>query len=259
MKKVIVLSAFLAMVCALAGRAMAESINSIETTGGTGTVRTLDNGAVVTAILSQPGTFNGKTYTSWSFMANDGTGSMVVYSTLAGLGYTPTVGDAITATGTYSPYHQIPEMGTVTSILANSSGNVVPPPTVTTIPAINQSTLPFSIAGYMLELDNVTISGQTGTFGITNSPAGAAITDGSGNSMTFYYWPTSYSTANVNLFGEAVPTGPVDMTGFVSVYGTTAEFSPMTITPVPEPATLVLLAAGGACALALRGLRRHAR
>ncbi len=259
MKKLIVLSAFLALICALAGSAMAESVNSIETTGGTGTVRTLDNGAVITTILSQPGSFNGKTYTSWSVLANDGTGSMDVFGTMPG-GYTPTVGDAITATGTYSPYHQIPELGTVTSIVANSSGNAVPSPTVTTIPAINVPTLPFSVAGYMLELDNVTISGETGNFGITNSPAGAMITDGSGNSMTFYYWPTSYSTANVNLFGKAVPTGPVDMTGFVSVYNGVAEFSPMNITaPVPEPSTLVLLAAGGACALALRSLRRRAR
>jgi hypothetical protein len=67
--------------------------------------------------------------------------------------------------------------------------------------------------------------------------------------------------ANANLDGMAIPTGPVNMTGFVSVYGSgataDAEFSPISITaaPVPEPGSLVLLASGIAAA-AMMFLRR---
>ena len=108
-------------------------------------------------------------------------------------------------------------------------------------------TLPFSVAGYLFELDDVTISGISGTFGTANLTG--TITDGSGNSMTLYYWPTSYSVENANLAGTAIPTGAVNMTGFVSVYSGVAEFTPMTITAVPEPGTLVLLVAGLAAAV----------
>jgi hypothetical protein len=133
----------------------------------------------------------------------------------------------------------------LTAISAVSSGNAVPAPTVITIPDINVAVTPQNLEGYMLELDNVTISGQPGPLDGSNSPAGAKITDGSGNNMTFYYWPTSYSVANANLTGMAVPTGPVNMTGFVSVYSGTAEFTPMTITSVPEPSVVALLVLAG--------------
>ena len=129
-KLVMVLVACGALTCFMAGSAMAVDVNAIEV-GGTGTY-TLDGGSgtapVVTNILSQPGTVNGKTYTSWSFLVQDQSGSSDIYGTLAGLGYTPTVGDAINATGTYSPYHQIPELGTLTAISCVSSGNSVPVP-----------------------------------------------------------------------------------------------------------------------------------
>ena len=97
------------------------------------------------------------------------------------------------------------------------------------------ATEPFTTAGYMLELDNVTIGGISGAFGVANLTG--TITDSGSNSMTLYYWPTSYSVANANLFGQAIPTGPVNMTGFVSVYNSVAEFTPMTVTVVPEPGT----------------------
>ena len=260
MRKLIVLSAFAALLCALAGSAMAENIAMMES-GGTGTC-TIDSSPVITTILSRPGTFDGKTYGTWSFLAQDGTGSMDVYGgSLTGLNYTPAVGDAINVSGTYSPFHQLPELQTLTAISAVSSGNAVPPPTPATISEINGTTEPENRAGYYLELDNVQISGISGTFGIANLTG--TITDQGGNSMTLYYWPTSYSVPVANLGGTAIPTGLVNMTGFVSVYttpGSTGEFTPMTITAaVPEPATLALLAAGGVCALALHCLRRRSR
>jgi hypothetical protein len=254
MKKLAVAVVLNLLAFGFANSAMAETIAQMEGSAGTGTITT---NPVISAILCQPGVVNGKTYSNWSFLINDGTGSMDVYGTMPG-GYTPVVGNTVSVSGTYSPYHQIPEMGTVTAISATGAA-AVPAPVGTTIPIINVSTLPSSVAGYMLELDGVTISGISGNFDGSNLQG--TITDGSHNSMTLYYWPTSYSVENANLTGP-IPTGRVNMTGFVSVYGTpgTAEFTPMTIgtaAPVPEPGTMVLLASGLAAA-AIMFLRRKA-
>jgi len=218
-----------------------------------GTLVSYDTSPIITAILSQPGTFNGRTYSTWSFLAEDSTGSIDIYDKLTGFTYTPTVGDAISVSGTYSPYHQIPEIATVTEISLLSSGNPVSQPGLSTIPDLNQTTLPQSIAGRLFQLDNVTISGLPATeFG--TSILSGTITDGDGNNMVFYYWPTSYSAANVNMYGMSVPSGPVSMVGFVSVYGSgdtaTPEFSPIYI--VPEPASMALAGLGLAALLIRR-------
>ena len=174
------------LVAALFGAsAMASDIVTIEN-GAAGTV-TLDSSPIVTAILSQPGNFGGKAYTTWSFMVQDSTGSLDIYGYSGSLGYTPVVGDAITLNGSYSLYHQLPEIGTVTAISAVSHNNPVPAPLVSTIPALNVTTLPFSLAGYYIELDGVTINSLgTTTFPAANSPSSApvwTIGDSGGNSM----------------------------------------------------------------------------
>ena len=61
---------------------------------------------------------------TYAFYINDGTGGMDVYGNLpAGSKYVPTVGDEVQLTGTYSPYHEIPEMADLTSITKLSSSN----------------------------------------------------------------------------------------------------------------------------------------
>jgi hypothetical protein len=232
-------------------------------TDPSGTLVTYDNASgnypVITAILSQPGTVNGRTYTSWSFLAQDSTGSLDMFGALpSGSSYVPTVGDGISVSGTYSPFHQIPEVGTMTSISLISSGHAAPAVGVSTIPTLNQTTLPQGVAGRLWELDNVTISGAGApgaTFGTVNSPSGAMITDGSNNSMTFFYWPTSYSTANANMANVTIPSGPVNMVGFVSVFTSggvsTTEFNPISIIGVPEPASLALFGISGSLILTL--------
>ena len=124
-------------------------------------------------------------------------------------------------------------------------------------------TLPLSVAGYLVTLNDVTLSNVTsGTVAastFTNYSGGnltGTITDTSGNQLTLYYWPTSYSSAAANLYNDVIPTTPVNVTGFVSVYpGSLAEFSPISIvnypsgtplTQAPEPGTLALLGAGAA-------------
>ena len=251
---------FSVVVSAITGSAMASTVAAIEALASGTKNCTLDNASgqypVVTTILSQPGTVGSLSYTSWSFLVQDSTGSMDIYGTPANLNYTPTVGDGIQATGEYYPYHQIPELESPFSgVSAKSSGNAVPAPKVTTIPTINVATLPQNVAGYMLELDKVTISGISSFDGANLT---GSIKDGSNNSMTLYYWPTSYSVAYANLGGTTVPTGPVNMTGFVSVYNSVAEFTPITISTasVPEPGSLVLLGTGLAAA-AMMFLRRR--
>ena len=225
-------------------------------------------------------------------MANDGTGSIDVYvsSAASKIGsYVPAVGDAVEVNGTYSPYHQLPELsGGTISTGVNTSGpgtfqpsqttmttngdvglngaaqtlhnNYVPGPTVTTIAGMlgqpgegnllsggTSGVLPFSVTEYLLQLDDVTLSnvvnGTTPATTWTNYSQGnltGTITDATG-SVNLYDWPTSYSSC-ASMAGQPIPTGPVDMTGFVSVYpGSPAEFTPISVTAVPEPGTLVLL------------------
>jgi hypothetical protein len=238
-----------------------------------------DNGSgnfpVITAILSAPhgsvynpgATLDGYTNNNWSFLAQDTTGSLdMFYSSSLGSGfnppgYVPHVGDTISVSGNYSPFSGIPEIANSTAhpliVSYGSSGNpfYTPAPTVTTIPVINVGTnghgLSLSgLGGTLLELDNVTISGAGANWAFHQNVTGA-ITDGSNNSMTMFLWASSYSTcAAIAAGGDPVPTGPVDMTGFISDFYNTAtstlvaEFVPISITVVPEPAAMGLCGLG---------------
>jgi hypothetical protein len=272
MRKFLRASIFAAAIAA-AAPVFGSSIASVETqaSGSPATIGTpgSDPAAVVQAILSAPGTVNGRTYSSYAILTNDGTGSLDLFGTLPA-GYVPAVGDAVAATGSYSPFHQIPEIGTITSLSQVSTGNALAPITTATIPQMNQTTMPLggppvpggsAIGEYLFNVNNVTLSSNPGSGGNTLTPGMTfpntnldfLMTDSSNNSMVFFYWPTSYSMVNADLFGQTVPTGPVNMTGFVSVFGTgasaTPEFTPISITAVPEPATLGILAIGGAMLL----------
>jgi hypothetical protein len=230
---------------------LASNIATIQgqTSGTTGL--TLDSGPVVTAILSQPGTFGTHTYTSWAVLAQDSTGSIDLFSSSASFGsYVPHVGDVISATGTYSPYHQIPELGTITAISLVSSGNPVPASPITTIGYLNLSTtIPQNLAAYPVELDNVGIytdsaatSPASGTFGSANTAY--YLKDGSGNIMEMYFWTTSYSCDGA-MVGNTIPTGPVDVVGLLSQSGTFGvEITPYSIISVPEPSSLALAGLG---------------
>jgi autotransporter-associated beta strand protein len=207
-----------------------------------------------------------------AFYLDDGTGGIDVFGYLPnGSTYVPTAGDVVTVSGQYNPFHQIPEMGgTAHGLIATISKvgtATIPAPfqpqgtingqqlsgipyilqdiNVNTIPGTapngTGTVLPNDLGGKMVELDNVKISGAgtPGTkFGTANSPSpGAWVTDSQGNQITFYYWPTSYSTANQNLANVTIPSGYVNMTGFISTFGNSnnPEFSPITITPSAGP------------------------
>jgi hypothetical protein len=221
------------------------------------TAVTYDNASgnypIVSAILSEPGTSDGYTYGSYSFLLEDGTGSLDIYTTAADLGsYTPTVGDALSISGTYSPYHQIPEIETITSVTLESSGNTVPSPTVSTIPTLTASTtIPQSLAGSLFTLENVSLyTDAAATTPVSGSFATHANTtlyakDADGNIMEIYCWASSYSTVGA-LGGTTIPTGSVDITGFLSQSGTyPVEMTPYSITSVPEPSSQAMFGVGG--------------
>ncbi len=227
-----------------------------------GTAVTLDNHPVITYIAAQPGSGDGYTYTNYSILANDGTGSIDLFGHLpSGSTYVPTVGDAITVSGTFSPFNGIPEIGTMTAISQISSGNPVPGTTIRTIPQLLSvtTTQDPTTEEYLVELDNVTFVSPPAAFPV-HANLSMTVTDGT-NNLTVFFNPSTYSSSNT-LGGTAVPTGPVDITGIIDAFGGTyngnpvggtAELIPITVTAVPEPVTFIL----GALSLAgLLGAKR---
>ena len=243
----------------LSGNVRADNIATIQGYPAN-TLVTLGSSPVITAIATQPGTFNGHTFTSWGVIAQDGTGSVELYGALpSGSTYTPTVGDTISAAGTYSPYHQIPEIGTLTSIAQLSVGNPVPASPIASIAALNSSlTIPQNLAGYPVEIDAVSLFtdsaatiAATGLFPNGNTPY--YIKDSGGNIMEFYFWVTSYST-DAAMIGTPISAGPFDMVGLLSQSGT----FPVEVTPIqiPEPSSLALAGLGLLGLLAVRRPQR---
>jgi hypothetical protein len=239
-------------------------VNSATTYDGTGPAD--GNYPIVSVILSRPGTGDGYTYGNWSYLAQDKTGSLdLFYSSSLVTGYTPTVGDQILAQGNYSPFSGIPEIANSVAnpigVTFGSSGNALyaPVPLLTTIPVINVGTNGYGISqsglsGQLLKLHNVTISGA-GTNWAVHANVTGTITDQANNSMTMFLWASSYSTAGaIAAAGGPVPTGLVDMTGFISDFYSTAtssivaEFVPTLITAVPEPTAMTLCGLGSVLA-----------
>lgn len=296
LRKLIVPSLVLAMASTLAGRAMADYISHIQSTAVKGNAVEVNNvpqlppfylgngqDPVVSYIVSRPGTYGGHTYASWSFLLNDGTGGLDIYGLSSTASYTPTLRDGLDVKGTYSPYNQMPEVGTITSITQTSTGN--PLPANVTSFGVNSPTggsstiagllydlhtysqgsgtnqiLPNDVGTQLVELDNVNVTVDTShpttdvTFNNTEAAGNqtGSISDGTGT-LTMYYWTSSYSVPLINL-GGYTPVGPQDVFGIIDNYnGTQPEFIPMAMhaaATVPEPGTLALLGAGLAVAAA---------
>ena len=239
---------------------------------------------VITAILSQPGSVGGKNYTGWAILAADQTGSLDIFATGNTLnhvgqgGYglsgsaTPAVGDAISANGSYQPYHALPEMNFSTVVSSNnyitlqSRGNPTTlfSPLVLTINELNTvaGASNVNVAGFYIELEGVQFSGGGVYSGSFPTPiqgnVSYTITDGTG-AVQDYDYVTQYSTAG-SLGGSAIPGGPVNVYGFMSVYPSSAlpggglpEFTVTQI--VPEPSAFVLAGMGLLGLLAIRRRR----
>lgn len=262
----ILAAAAFAAIVSLVGKVQASSIAAVELTAS-GTLATLDQNPVVSAVLSTPSTTNGVTTTRYIFLLDDGTGSIDMFGPTASGGalpggYVPAAGDKLTISGTNSPFNGIPELASPTSITLNSTGNATPAPLLETIPAMAGYTAPPtagnpypSFAGHLVTLNNVSISSAvSGNYGTTN--VSVTLTDGSSNTMVGFYNPTTYALANQNLFGTSIATGPVNVTGLVQIFSGAPELLLMSVTPVPEPSTMVL---GGLSLLGLIAAKKARR
>jgi hypothetical protein len=233
---------------------------------------------VVTAILSQPGVFGGHTYTGWSVLAQDQTGSLDLFISQRSLttmthnaSASIAVGDALNVAGQWSPFHQIPELSFSSVPASNnyftivSHGNPRPTPPVFTVSQLNVNNISNHIefAGYFLQIQNAILSGSTGSFQSTFPNYAQAniasesytITDQTG-SMTMFDWVRSYSVAGA-LGGIAVPYGPIDALGFVSYNpGGSAEVTLLPDFLIPEPSSFALVGMGMG-SLAALVIRRH--
>lgn len=112
--------------CATSGFASTIATVEGQASGTAATIGDVSN-PVITYIAAQPGTGDGYTYANYALLVSDGTGSVDVFGHLpSGSTYVPTVGDAVSLSGAFSPFNGIPEIATLTAISQISSGNSVP-------------------------------------------------------------------------------------------------------------------------------------
>jgi len=296
-----------AVACAvlLAGTTvLADYAYDIEATVTPNTVGVLYNGqgdggnnqAIVNALVGVPTTVYGRSYTTYIWFATDASGSIDIFdnsSTHVTSGWA--IGDVVSLTGYYSPFHGLPEITAPYTTLSSSGTAVAQPVPQVTIPQITGNPFdtplcgPLSqggdprfgggngegdadVEGYYLEVMDVSVSGGQAYWGTyqtyQNTPANPSyvITDQAGNTMEMYDYCSSYAACQA-LANRPVG-GTVDIYGFCDSFITTTkvgstiatnwgdEIVPTAIVQVPEPSSFMLAGVGLLSVLAVIRRRR---
>jgi hypothetical protein len=234
-----------------------------------------DHDAIVDQILSRPGTFGGNTYSYWIMNIGDASGSLVgdfSSSSLASLGWTPAVGQNIAVSATWNPYDSLPEIVSASAVTVSSSGNATwnAPNTLggswqTTIPlalanngAGTYGPLSQNLVGYLVDIDNLTISGAGSLTTFPQTNLTLQLTDTGGHKLTMYFDPASYS-CDGQMVGAPIPdNSPLagqslcDVWGFLtsipSVNGSVTNWQdqliPTAFEGIPEPSSFMLAGMG---------------
>jgi hypothetical protein len=233
----------------------ASTIASVYTNGVTDNPYTLTG--TVTYVLNTSATAN-------TFILQDGTGGVLFYQIPTTAYAAPTAGQNITVTGTDDPYDGDQEFdATGFSFGSLNSTGLAPSATVLTIPQLNASYngtagIPPNSETYV-ELKGVTLPAGT-----TSLATGGTyiLTDSSSNTATMYAYAgyssvaaavTAANTAET-ASGNTLFAGPLDVYGYVDPYtpDSEAEFYPVQITAVPEPAIVGLVSLGTLALIARR-------
>jgi len=250
-----------------------------------------DADAIVDTIMSQPGTYGTHSYTYWEVLIGDASGSLETdfsSASLASLGWTPTVGQNVTVSATYNPYHAVPEIVSASAATVlntgqpqwNGGSQIVTIPQALAQPFNSGSPylpMPQSMEGYLVEIQNVTISSAGGltTWPATNSGTAVLpnlyLTDSGNHSLTMYFWWSSYSCDGM-LVGSPIPdnsgqtyNGTFNVWGMLTAYPSVSggitnwqdELVPTAfVATIPEPSSLMLAGIGLLSLLAVIR-RRH--
>ncbi len=129
----------------------------------------------------------------------DNTGGIAVYdSQLSNVNR----GDSITVTGTISPYDYLIEIGSVTNLVTNSTGNTLPNPTVITPDQISES-----YESQLVQIKHVVFNDGGQKFAGKNSYSFTA----DGQSGVVYI-----NNSDQDMVGTTIPTVPVTLTAISS-------------------------------------------
>jgi hypothetical protein len=232
----------------LSAPVMAQTVADVDSQAS-GTVGTVNDNAVVTAVLSSNST-------EATYLLQDSTGAIEGFDIPNAGGSNPVAGDVVNLSGAFEPFHELPELETKSGVATASetivsTGNSLPADIVYPLADLqNGSTAGGAALLEIGDLDNVTFV-ETGDFTTANENSNEdfEVTDGSLIGQVFI-------SSSSPLFNTPIPTGPVDIHGYLSIFSSTPdndfEFDLLgtnPITAVPEPASIGLLVAGASLLL----------
>jgi len=140
-------------------------------------------------------------------------------------------GDSVTITGTLKLYGGLLELDPLTSVIVNSTGNLVPEPIIVTPAQIGEN-----YEGRLVQINNATFTTTTGTFAGNKTYTITA----NGESANIFV-----KTGQNDIIGQPIPQGLVSLTGISSQYYNTYsspppgyQLLPRTITDIRQTSSI---------------------